>query len=713
MNALSGRRKALRSIGCLLGVLVAAGCGIRRRAAPADDAGGRSPGDFPELGLNVFAPMDGGLALTDDEVRGRNTWLLWCGGDEQFWDRLARESGGLIDLLKTIDSRGRAHRFRDLGLINEPGYRAASKPDEYGVWIDEPAVPEPAAVDPGVYGRATGILGFRLFPNPEFTGAARAAWDPRRYAEDPAYAARPGLVRPYRVGISCGACHVAFHPLAPPADPAEPRWENLASAIGNQYLREGRVFAPGAAEGSFFAELLRVQPPGTSDTSRIATDHINNPNAINAIFALGARLTVAREERMSGETLRLPGERPVMAVPHVLKDGADSAGLAGAILRVYLSIGLYSQQTLELHHVLLGFTPQQPFRISEAQRHSVYWVATEAKVPNLVKFLARLAPPRLEDAPGGRVWLTADAAQLARGRLAFADRCAGCHSSKQPPPGAEPAAWFRQAVQRDDFRDGNFFSNERRYSVARIGTNADRALATNATAGHIWEAFSSETYKALPSVGIIQVTNPFTGAPQPFRAPSGGPGYYRPPSLLALWTSAPFFHNNALGRYTGDPSVAGRLAAFDDAAEKLLWPEKRSGRESIWRTTRESWVQIRLAAIPEPLRGLLRSAADPEGVVRLGPIPAGTPVNLIANLDPQSDPAALARLCLALNRAFAAIAREHLDGAAASALLRDRVGPALFAANKCPDLVEDRGHTFGADLSNDDKHALIEYLKTL
>ena len=27
--------------------------------------------------------------------------------------------------------------------------------------------------------------------------------------------------------------------------------------------------------------MLKTQPPGTSDTSRIATDHINNPNAIN------------------------------------------------------------------------------------------------------------------------------------------------------------------------------------------------------------------------------------------------------------------------------------------------------------------------------------------------------------------------------------------------------------------------------------------------
>ncbi len=710
MNALPRWRIAL---GFVLTLLAAAGCRPRPPGEPEDDAGGRAPGDFPELAAGVFAPMDGGLALTDDEARGRTTWLLWCAGDEQFWDRMARETGGMIDLLKTIDSRRRADRFREMGLINEPGFRTAPRPDANGLWIDEPAGPGPAAADPRVYGRATGILGFRLFPNPDFDAAARARWDARRFYDDPAYAAQPGLVRPYRVGVSCGACHVAFNPLAPPRDPAEPRWENLSSAIGNQYLREGRVFAPGIGDGSFLGEMLRAQPPGTSDTSRIATDHLNNPSAINAIFAVGARLRVATTEQMAGETLLLPGEQPVMAVPHVLKDGADSVGLAGAILRVYVSIGLYSQHALRQHNVLAGLAPQRPFRISAAQAHSVYWRATEARVANLVKFLARLPPPRLADAPGGAAYLTADPATLTRGKLAFAANCAGCHSSKQPPPGAEAAAWFRAAVLRDDFRDDNFFSNERRYPVSRIRTNADRAFATNATAGHIWAAFSSATYKALPSVGAIEVYNPYTGAMQPFRSPAGGPGYYRPPSLLAVWSSAPFLHNNALGKFTGDPSVAGRLDAFTDAIEKLLWPGRRPDRDSIARTARESTVQFRSAGIPEPLRTLLRPCTGPDGVVRLGPIPAGTPIALIANLDPESDPAALARLCVKLNATFAAIRRQHLDAAGASALLREEVAPALFAASKCPDLVADRGHLFGTELPDDDKRALIEYLKTL
>src|SRR5690606_13570334 len=134
-------------------------------------------------------------------------------------------------LLKTIDSRQRDRRFAEFGLINQPGMRRASQPDEYGLWIDEVVEPEPEAIDPAVYGRPTGILGFRLFPNPDFDDRARRAWDGARYYDDPDYAVSRELVRPYRVGVSCGACHIAFHPLNPPPDPERPDWEHLASAI--------------------------------------------------------------------------------------------------------------------------------------------------------------------------------------------------------------------------------------------------------------------------------------------------------------------------------------------------------------------------------------------------------------------------------------------------------------------------------------------------
>ncbi len=690
--------------------------GCQRHGPPADNAGGRTPADFPELAADVFQPMDGGIALAPDEIKGRNTWNLWCAGDEQFWEHMSRESYGLIDLLKTIDSRNRTNRFATMGLINEPGFRPATKPDQYGLWIDEPieGAGEPAGIDPKVYGRPTGIMGFRLFENPDFTGDAVKNWDGARYYTNDDYAVSSKLIRPYKVGIACGSCHIAFNPCQPPDDPENPKWENLASAIANQYIREGAVFAHNVKPGGFFWEMLKTQPPGTSDTSRIATDHINNPNAINPIFLLGERMAEGEVEEFGGETMRLPTiSSNKMSVPHVLKDGADSVGVPGATLRVYVNIGSYSQHWLQQHNALLGLTPQKPFSIQAAQENSVYWLASQTKFLNVAKFFMRLKSFRLEDAPGGNDFITKDDAVMTRGKIVFAENCATCHSSKQPPDGADATEWFRAEVLKPDFRDNNFFSDDRRYPITKIKTNAARALGTNAKRGHIWDNFSSETYKNLPSVGDIDVWNPFTGQTEKFTVPGGGPGYYRTASLISCWSSAPFLHNNSLGEFTGDPSVAGRMRAFNDAAQKLLWPEKRPGTNSIWRTSQDCKLQLQVAALPEPLRALLKPHADDDGYFRIGPIPAGTPVNLLGNIDGEAEPKDLLELCLKIKLSLAKIKLQNLDAAAARELLRAEVAPALWKVSKCPDFVEDRGHYFGADLPDADKLALIEFLKTL
>ena len=73
---------------------------------------------------------------------------------------------------------------------------------------------------------------------------------------DPAYYNDNKLIRPYRVGVACGSCHIAPNPSNPPLDPENPRWENLASAIGNQYINEGKVFACNVEKGGFFYEML-------------------------------------------------------------------------------------------------------------------------------------------------------------------------------------------------------------------------------------------------------------------------------------------------------------------------------------------------------------------------------------------------------------------------------------------------------------------------
>jgi len=720
-------------------------------------AAGKAIADFPELTIDVFKEMDGGVALSPEEIKGRNTWIIWTAGGQVFLDRMARESYGIIDVLKTIDSRNRDTRFARMGLINEPGFKKAENPDEFGLWLDVPINPakdglgevdsqiakeyEGTAIDwkQWVYGRSTGVMGLRIFPNPDFFNneEARTKWDANRYYDpnDGDYWADRELIRPYRVGMTCGVCHVAHHPLNPPADPESPKWNNLASAIGNQYLREGYLFAINLRKRNFLYQMIQQQPAGTSDTSRIATDHINNPNAINAIFNVPSRLEVANahSEQISAESGLLPGDGVDQAgmrkVPRILKDGADSIGVPAASIRVYVNIGMYSQHWLTLHNPLVGVRAQTPFTIDNAQKNSVYWMATQERLSNMKSFLASVNPFHLKDAKGtgsndkdGSEFITKDANVLRKGKIVFSQYCAKCHSSKRAPNSVFSAnAWYAKSLMSEDFLDDNFLSDDKRYPASVLKTNASRALATNAMRGNIWDNFSSETYKKQRSVGEITVFNPLTGKyDYKFVSPNGGVGYYRTPSLISLWTSAPFFHNNALGKYTGDPSVRGRMAAFDDAAEKLLWPEKRLNERSIWRTQEESWLEFPRASIPPSLAKALAPITDKDGYVRLGPIPAGTPINLLANLnigevrdasDVNERLASLISLVTNLKKQLAATkgmtpdqARNHINTFLVSALMK---------ASKCPDLIEDRGHYFGTSLSDKNKRALIEFLKLL
>ncbi len=84
---------------------------------------------------------------------------------------------------------------------------------------------------------------------------------------------------------------------------------------------------------------------------------------------------------------------------------------------------------------------------------------------------------------------------------------------------------------KPDFLVNNYLSNDARYPITLLQTNASRALQDNATRGKIWEQFSSEDYKQTPSVGEIQVYDPFRKVNYSFKVPGGGPGFYRVPTL--------------------------------------------------------------------------------------------------------------------------------------------------------------------------------------
>jgi len=806
-------RKLSRTLGslALLCLTVLPGCRVLDEARAVK----RTPASFPAAGEDYFHAMDGGVALSPDQVKGRNTWNVWTGGNDRFWDEISTKSVGTLDFLKTLSSypglkASRDNRWKYLGLVNEPCFDKATGPDpsRYGLWLDKRRAdcpPDPFENEkayPGVaigargknlpvgsyYGLASGIVGLRLFPNPAFDEAAAKRWDAKKYYDDPTYYFSKDLVKPYRVGMSCGFCHIGPNPVAPPADPENPQWANLSSNVGAQYFWVDRIFSWEADPTSFAFQLFHTSRPGALDTSLVSTDYINNPRTMNAIYNLGARLEISKrwgKEMLAGGGLNNAQfndyvqsgpltqffERPATVfTPRVLKDGSDSVGALGALNRVFLNIGLFSEEWLRHFNAMVGGKPISPIEIAVARKNSTYWQATEAQTPAVASFfLASTAPHLLKAAPGGAAYLSQDAAKLTRGKEVFADRCARCHSSKIPAaaPGLDPGgcsgpgyldcwnkywAWtktddfkqkMRQIVLAADFLDGNALTTDLRVPVTLLETNACSPLATNAIAGNIWDNFAAQTYKDLPSVGEVTVYNPFTGEPRQYRMPAGGRGYTRPASLISLWSTAPFLLNNSVGKFNWEPSVAARMDSFEDSIEQMLWPEKRQkdpllgdkipGPSLIDRTTTASYFRVPAGYLPKflkaqrPLFERLTPAILGPGGIEIGPIPAGTPVNLISNVDLLPDAmtvaervkhdAQLVDLLLKLKAAL-----RSLSQGATEAQAREAFAPLaepLLKLSKCPDFVVNRGHYFGTSLfkeepglSDDDKRALIELLKT-
>lgn len=91
---------------------------------PLDFDEDRSSKTDPDTGIVMSGVSDS----ERDAIRGRNTWLLWGGGNETFWGWLQEEGYGLTDFLILMDSRERKNRFKTAGLINQPGFASNDIP---------------------------------------------------------------------------------------------------------------------------------------------------------------------------------------------------------------------------------------------------------------------------------------------------------------------------------------------------------------------------------------------------------------------------------------------------------------------------------------------------------------------------------------------------------------------------------------------------------
>ncbi len=599
--------------------------------------------DHPEF-------YEGEAGMNASERAGREIWYKATAGNARFHTYTFQQRiGVLIDWYRVLNAQERADRFRAWGLINDPGCcapgshgcPAQSLEETYGFeycpgddellrYVGKEGYRDPACDfkdapadnnDPHfknkdqrqsscdlAFGTSTGALGFRKFPNPRFDkdrwlklNGSLASWEGfrKRLSNDPKNSdsavsrlADASIEPPFLIGTSCGSCHIAFDPLNPPRDPANAQWANLKGAVGNQYTRISEILGSGMAASTIEFQVFAHARPGTSDTSAIPTDQVNNPGTINALIHTNRRPSFPEEEVLKWRKVTAcekgeaesscwcePGregkcwkwsKQTEAATHHILKGGEDSIGALEAIQRVYFNIGSCSEQCWVNHLTDLrqldpdarGFG-QTPFRIGQCRRDCANFRAIEDRLPNIFDFLrsaetnatdlhvARENEAKKKDPKASYTYddLAADLDKefgknsVARGREVFANSCARCHSSiPESEGGPFRNRDFRMVDARTDLR-ADWMGNDAATPVSEVGTFRCRALHSNHMAGHVWQEYGSETLRA-------RTPDPNVKEPH-----DGGRGYYRNISLLSLWAHAPFMHNNAMG-----PELCGKPA---------------------------------------------------------------------------------------------------------------------------------------------------------
>ena len=583
---------------------------------------------------------------------GRLIWFKATAGNDRFHTYVFQQRVGvLIDWFRVLRSDQRGDRFRAWGAINDPACCTPGAPDcparsldeTYGLdwcpgdetlleYVGKPGYRDPACDlhdaplrgdDPHgpddqrqsacdlKFGTSTGALGIRKFPNPRFDrerwvalNGRAGSWEgyngkiPAAGGSDEPAKSRlmDGSVEPpFLIGTSCGSCHIAFDPLNPPKDPAQPKWENIKGLVGNQYTRISEIMVSGMSTNTLEWQMFAHARPGTTDTSAIPNDQVNNPGTINALINIPQRPVFAGEQVLKWRKTRACEGKPEAVcwcepgregkcwekalrpetVHHILKGGEDSIGALEAIQRVYFNIGSCSEQCWVNHlSDLRQLDPQQrgfgqtPFDIGQCRRDCPNFRAIEDRLVNILDFFLS-AEARATDLREARenqfrtLSATAEYTEqdlladleseygqgaVARGEQVFKRTCARCHSSSPEAAAGNVEAVDVHATDAHSGLRKDWLGSDKPVLVSEVGTFRCRALHSNHMRGRIWQEYGSETLRAQPA--DPNVTEPA----------DGGRSYYRSISLLNLWAHAPFMHNNAVG-----PELCGKPANSQNA----------------------------------------------------------------------------------------------------------------------------------------------------
>ncbi len=604
---------------------------------------------------------------------------------------------------------------------------------------------------------------------------------------------------PFLIGTTCGSCHIAFDPLNPPADPAHPKWENIKGLIGNQYTRMSELLGSGMPKSALEYQMFAHARPGVTDTSAISHDQINNPGTINALINVAQRpvfkgeminkwrkaatcgaekdedkcwcepgrngkcwLKSTRDDDtttvfLGGQKVTLPG------VHHILKGGEDSTGAHEAIQRVYFNIGSCSEQCWVNHFSdMRQVDPEQrgfgqtSFNVGQCRRDCPNFRAVEDRLQNVLDFFAsaesdetNLQAARAKSKTGTYALadLTVDLEKefgkgaVGRGQTVFADNCARCHSSIPENTGgafknrdfAAPNDAHPRKVRAD------FLSNEQSTPVTEVGTFRCRSLHSNHKAGHLYMEYASDTLRKQQVVADI---------PERPELKDGGRGYMRNISLVNVWATAPFMHNNAIGpeicgkpanpdndfhraRYVDrdgkllaaqpdclryDPTVEGRFELYKRSMHELLNPKERGSKRTL--TNADLIIDLGI----RPLEGKTEKPLGGFGQLK---IPAGTSAGFLNGLQHKQ----------LVDDLF--LAKRHPDKLEASGkkdllptlqamaedilkqptrfvdILREKRDFLSANYETCTQEIENEGHRFGEDLSEADKKALTAFLATM